>query len=102
MHLGLGADRFERVMISERKTLDIVTKTDKSGWAVKYYIPDNFVKEWFPNVEKLSRGNKSCVARGNFYKCGDKTDKPHYAMWSNIEVELDDFHIPDFFGVLVF
>lgn len=102
MHLGIGADRFERVMIAERRSLDIVTKIDGHGWSVKYYIPDSFIREWFPDEERLSSGNKSCVTRANFYKCGDKTDKPHYAMWSNIETELGDFHVPDFFGVLVF
>ena len=102
MHLGLGADRFTRVMISERKLLDIVTKIDENGWSVKYYIPDVFIKEWFPDEERLSSGNKSCVAKANFYKCGDKTEKPHYAMWSNIEAKLDDFHVPDFFGTLIF
>lgn len=102
MHLGIGADRFQRVMITERKQLDIATKIDEFGWMVKYYIPDSFIMEWFPDEEKLSSGNKSYVARANFYKCGDKTDKPHYAMWSNIETELDDFHVPDFFGILVF
>lgn len=102
MHLGLGADRFERVMIEERKALDIVTKIDETGWMVKYYIPDSFIKDLFPDEERLSSGNKSRVARANFYKCGDKTDKPHYAAWSDIETELGDFHVPDFFGSLIF
>ena len=102
MHLGLGADRFERTMIAERKSLDIVTKIDECGWTVKYYIPDNFIEELFPDEEKLSSGNTTYVAKANFYKCGDKTDKPHYAMWSNIETVLGDFHVPDFFGTLVF
>jgi len=102
MHLGLGENRFNRTMIAERKTLDIVTNVDTSGWSVKYYIPDAFIKELFPDEEKLSSGNKSFVARANFYKCGDKTEEPHYAMWSNIETELGDFHIPDFFGALIF
>lgn len=102
MHLGLGENRFNRIMIAERKALDIVTRVDVDGWSVKYYIPDSFIKEWFPDEEKLSSGNKSHIARANFYKCGDKTIKPHYATWSNIEIKLDDFHVPDFFGVLSF
>ena len=102
MHLGLGADRFDRVMITEREALDIVTVVDNKGWSVKYYIPDSLINEWFPDEERLSSGNKSRIVRANFYKCGDKTEKPHYAAWSNIDTELDDFHVPDFFGALVF
>ena len=102
MHLGLGADRFNRTMIEERKSLDIVTQADDKGWSVKFYIPDSFIKTCFPDEEKLSGGNKSNTARANFYKCGDKTEKPHYSAWSDIEAELDDFHVPDFFGTLVF
>lgn len=102
MHLGLGAGRFDRVMISERKRLDIETKISEACWMVKYYIPDSFVTEWFPEKDVMSSGNKSRVARGNFYKCGDKTKTPHYAMWSIIDTESDDFHVPDFFGNIVF
>ena len=102
MHLGLGADRFERVMISERKIFDIATQINERGWMVKFYIPDSFIRELFPDEDRLSSGNEACVARANFYKCGDKTERPHYAAWSDIETELDDFHVPDFFGTLVF
>ena len=101
MHLGLGENRFNRIMIAERKSFDIVTLVNDKGWLVKYYIPDSFVNEWFIEEKKFSGGNKSYVAKANFYKCGDKTIKPHYAMWSEIETELDDFHVPDFFGTLV-
>ena len=40
--------------------------------------------------------------KANFYKCGELTDHPHLAMWSEVEVEIGDFHVPDFFGKLVF
>lgn len=40
--------------------------------------------------------------RGNFYKCGDKLEVPHYLSWNPIGVERPDFHRPEFFGVLEF
>lgn len=37
---------------------------------------------------------------GNFYKCGDATEMPHYLSWSPIQTEQPDFHRPEFFGEL--
>ena len=37
--------------------------------------------------------------RGNFYKCGDHTDSPHWGSWA--PVEKVDFHVPHLFGDLI-
>ena len=37
----------------------------------------------------------------NFYKCGDKTDVPHFLSWNPVEVASPDFHRPEFFGELI-
>jgi len=39
---------------------------------------------------------------GNFYKCADGTDSPHFVSWSPIKTEQPDFHCPEFFGELIF
>jgi hypothetical protein len=39
---------------------------------------------------------------GNFYKCADGTDSPHYVSWSPISTQKPDFHCPEFFGELIF
>ena len=39
--------------------------------------------------------------RANFYKCGDRTSHPHWAMWSPIGERLS-FHQPAYFGRLEF
>jgi len=39
--------------------------------------------------------------RVNFYKCGDRCDRPHYLSWSPISLEKPDFHCPEFFGTIV-
>ena len=38
----------------------------------------------------------------NFYKCGDKCERPHFLSWSPIDLEKPDFHCPEFFGAIVF
>ncbi len=41
-------------------------------------------------------------ARGNFYKCGDDTQQPHFLSWNQINTPAPDFHQPAFFGELHF
>ncbi len=36
--------------------------------------------------------------RGNFYKCADETQNPHFVSWSPINLPEPNFHCPDFFG----
>jgi hypothetical protein len=35
---------------------------------------------------------------GNFYKCADDTENPHFLSWNPIETAQPDFHRPEFFG----
>lgn len=35
---------------------------------------------------------------GNFYKCADDTEFPHFVSWSRINTPKPDFHRPDYFG----
>ena len=36
--------------------------------------------------------------RANFYKCADKTKRPHFVSWRPIDLPKPDFHCPQFFG----
>jgi hypothetical protein len=38
---------------------------------------------------------------GNFYKCADATNQPHYVTWAPIKTEKPDFHQPGYFGELL-
>ncbi len=48
----------------------------------------------------LDTDNKPEKLLGNFYKCGDATEMPHYLSWNPIQTERPDFHRPEFFGEL--
>ena len=39
---------------------------------------------------------------GNFYKCADKTENPHYVTWSPILLPKPNYHCPNFFGEIYF
>jgi Carbohydrate-binding family 9 len=40
--------------------------------------------------------------RGNFYKCGDLLPDPHFIAWANINFPEPNFHLPAFFGDIIF
>lgn len=49
----------------------------------------------------LGLGKAPKSLRCNFYKCGDKCDKPHFLSWSPIDKPQPNFHCPEFFGEVV-
>lgn len=92
-HIGLGEDRFDRLLIDEdRKTFDIESIPNDGDWTLKYYIPDEFLHKYFKNI--------NYVCRANVYKCADATDHKHYTVWAPVEVARPDYHVPDFFGFI--
>jgi hypothetical protein len=42
------------------------------------------------------------LMKGNFYKCGDDLISPHFLSWNPINTEKPNFHLPEFFGTLIF
>ena len=50
----------------------------------------------------FAKGEMPDMLLGNFYKCADGTESPHYLSWAPIHTEKPDFHRPEFFGELLF
>ena len=44
----------------------------------------------FNKIEDLS----GLEAKGNFYKCGDKLENPHYLSWEPVRTPDPNFHLP--------
>ena len=65
-------------------------------WQMALVIPTSLFMH-HPNLQL--QGNSM---RANFYKCGDKTQKPHFLSWNPIALPKPDFHCPPFFGTLSF
>lgn len=66
------------------------------GWTLNVAIP---VSAFFKHQIRSLDGRQ---ARGNFYKCGDNLSKPHFVSWAPIGTVNPNFHVPEFFGTLVF
>ena len=100
MYLAIGPNRHNRVTIPDenyRELFQVKTAVGDNGWRIEYRIPLEFLRRFFPSPE-LKPGH---AMRGNFYKCGDETARPHFGCWSPIHLPQPDFHCPDFFGTLV-
>lgn len=71
-------------------------RAGECNWEVALVIPrSTFFRH---NPETLS----GLDMRANFYKCGDKLQKPHYLSWNAIVADKPDFHRPEYFGMLHF
>ena len=65
-------------------------------WELSMAIPFNlFYKHSISTLK-----GKTCKA--NFYKCGDDLPEPHFLCWNNIIAGKPNFHLPEFFGALIF
>ncbi len=95
LHLGLGAERRDRMHLTEdREIFSIESIPNDGDWTIKFYIPDEFLHKYF---EKTAD-----VCKANFYKCGELTGHSHFITWSKVETEKPDFHVADFFGRIEF
>jgi hypothetical protein len=107
MLIGFGKDRNHRVPIEKKnlRGIEIVSSLKKpfSGclsaefWTLKYRLPQTIFEKCYG--EKILPGR---VGKGNFYKCGDETEFPHYGMWNPVKSAEPDFHRPEFFGRIKF
>ena len=67
-------------------------KTD-THWGIDLYVPNDTIDDIYGG-ESLGEGSKLLL---NLYKCGDKTEKPHYGSWTEVNNPKPNFHMPEYF-----
>lgn len=67
-----------------------------NSWELNVTIPTTAF--FAHNIATLS----GLSARANAYKCGDGLSKPHFLSWQPIKTEKPNFHVPEFFGEILF
>lgn len=82
-HTTLGPDAFD-------------TRSADSPWEMSMIIPLRLFGDDAP------ASLDGVTASGNFYKCGDELPHPHFLSWSPVKVDSPNFHLPEFFGKIVF
>ena len=100
LFLGMGSGIFDLVRLTplQEDLFAFSAARDETGWSVSYEIPHAFVRQFFPQYAPAA-GMK---LRGNFYKCGDLTENPHFLAWNPVREEGGTFHQPADFGTLLF
>jgi len=102
-----GPDRNQREWLSEsllskvetipslgRKPFD--NKQNNTPWNIQIRIPMEVLI--YSDLNNLSGTD----GYGNFYKCGDKLEQPHFLSWKPVLTSNPDFHTPRYFGHLSF
>ncbi len=67
-------------------------------WTVAFRIPLDILEEYY----RIIAPAPGTVWRCNFYKCADASSHPHWLTWAPVSAPKPDFHLPRFFGRLVF
>lgn len=98
MYISYGSSRYQRIDFTESPP-GIVPQASKhcgSWWAVSYTVPMEFISQLYGR--SLKSGDKM---KGNFYICGEMTERSHFGMWQKFDPALvphPDFHQPTLFG----
>ena len=64
-------------------------------WQIHCLLTEKFLEKLYQRPCHFSKGHE---LRGNFYKCAEMTQPPHWASWT--ELKRLDFHSPECFGTL--
>ena len=97
MRCRFGPDRQNRIFLLEKgipRPEVTVTKTE-DNWQICVIFQEKMLELLYERPCAFAPGHEM---RGNFYKCGDETDTPHWTSW--MQMRRLDFHDPACFGVL--
>ncbi len=72
--------------------------TSDTTWTVEFKIPISLLEKY----SKVSAPKKGVEWRANFYKTANRNSNPHYITWNKVENPRPDFHLPQYFGKLIF
>ncbi len=72
--------------------------TEPVTWTIEYKIPISVLRK-YANVTHPAKG---VTWKANFYKTGSNTSDPNYLTWSFVDNPRPNFHLPQFFGTLIF
>ena len=103
--IGYGSDNNDRKLLSE-----IIISQIKSQYSISVSPDDKGNTEWeltlsIPFALFIHNAISSLVGqhcKANFFKCGDDLPVPHYLSWNPINHPQPNFHLPQFFGTIMF
>jgi hypothetical protein len=98
--IPVAAEEGDRVEIGHSMSKTVDPEIDEpTTWTVEYRLPFAVVKKYCFGARNPA---PDVIWRANFYKCADATSHPHWLTWSFIDHPTPQFHLPRYFGTLVF
>lgn len=96
---AFGKDRNERVFLKDLTDIEPSVKAQilSDGWQLELFVP----YELFESVFKKKFTFKEQTYKGNLFKCGDETARPHYASFSPMGELPPGFHNPNLFANII-
>ena len=67
-------------------------------WTIEFKLPLKILEQY----TAITPPKPGVKWTANFYKTASTTSNPHYLTWSKVDNQKPDFHLPQFFGTLVF
>lgn len=91
-----GEGRGNRTPINEiaGKYPEVKAEKTEKEWSVTVRVGLEIIEKVYGSCDFKSGD----VFYGNFYKCGDDCEMPHYGSFSPIGTEKPDFHRPEYFA----
>lgn len=95
----LTADELKQIQIAHSLPATVDPEiTEPVTWTIEYKVPVSLLSK-YANVTSPAKG---VTWKANFYKTGSRTSNPNYLTWSFVDNPRPNFHLPQFFGTLVF
>lgn len=93
-----GKGREGRIFIKELTDLspEVKAKVTENGWEVECFVPCSFIEALYKTTFNAEAGEY----KGCFFKCGDKTEIPHYGSFVPMGALPPGFHNPEKFATI--
>lgn len=97
----IGTGRHDRRLL--RDVTDIAPEVSRietvGGWGVLIFVPEQLISEAYGRAFSVSELE---YIYANFYKCGEKTEAPHFYSAFEVKTATPDFHRPEYFEKIYF
>lgn len=100
----IGEKREGRQFIKELTDLEPVIQPmtieadGETAWGCDILLPEKFISALYG----IDYSVCECNIKGNFYKCADLSETPHFGAHFPVTTAELDFHNPDYFGAIAF
>lgn len=96
---NLGVEEIGQIEIAHSLPVIVDPEiTEPVTWTIEYRLPLSILEKY----SVVTHPEKGVSWKANFHKIAESNSNPHYLTWSFIDNPVHDFHLPQFFGTIIF